>query len=99
MATPSSTRAMEDGPAGRALLWFQRAVWIAIAANIVITLTSIICTEQVIAMLKLDPATPLVWPRFGAFGILLLTGCYVPAGIDPCRSPYATVFAVVCRFA
>jgi mono/diheme cytochrome c family protein len=96
MASPAQS--MEDGPGGSALLWFQRIVWIGIVANIFITLTSIIFTEQVIALLELDPATPLVWPRFGAFGILLLTGFYIPAGIDPCRSPFATAFTVVCRF-
>ena len=96
MASPA--RPMEDGPDG-ALLWFQRIVWIGIIANLILTLTSIVFTEQVIALLRLDPATPLVWPRFGAFGILLLTGFYIPAGIDPIRSPFATVFTVVCRFA
>jgi mono/diheme cytochrome c family protein len=99
MATASPAQAMEDGPGASALLWFQRIVWIGIIANVVLTLTSIIFTEQVIALLALDPATPLVWPKFGAFGILLLTGFYIPAGIDPCRSPFATAFTVVCRFA
>jgi mono/diheme cytochrome c family protein len=97
MATPAQS--MEDGPGAGALLWFQRIVWVGIVANVAITLTSIIFTEQVIALLQLDPATPLVWPRFGAFGILLLTGFYIPAGVDPCRSLFATVFTVVCRFA
>ena len=97
MAT-SSAQSMEDGPGASALLWFQRIVWIGVIANVVITLTSIIFTEQVIALLQLDPATPLVWPRFGAFGILLLTGFYIPAGIDPVRSLFATVFTVICRF-
>jgi mono/diheme cytochrome c family protein len=96
MAMPAQT--MEDGPGGHALLWFQRIVWIGIVANVAITLTSIIFTEQVIALLQLDPATPLVWPRFGAFGILLLTGFYIPAGVDPCRSLFATLFTVICRF-
>ena len=91
--------AMETGAGAKALLWFQRFVWLGIAANIVITLTAIFCTEWVIATLKLDPAFPLVWPRFGAFGILLLTGFYVVAAMDPCRSRWATVFTVVCRFA
>jgi len=95
---PTPAQSMEDGPGGSALVWFQRIVWLGVVANVIITLTSIIFTEQVIALLKLDPATPLVWPRFGAFGILLLTGFYIPAGIDPCRSPFATVFTIVCRF-
>ena len=99
MAEVKPDCAMEDGPGASALVWYQRIVWAGIFANIVITLTSIIFTAQVIALLDLDPATPLVWPRFGAFGILLLTGFYIPAGIDPCRSCFATVFTIVCRFA
>ncbi len=96
MASPDY--AMETGPGAHWLRWFQRFVWLGIAANIVITLTAIFCTEWVIAILKLDPAFPLAWPRFGAFGILLLTGFYVVAAMDPCRSRWATVFTVICRF-
>jgi mono/diheme cytochrome c family protein len=89
--------AMENGPGAKWLLWFQRLVWLGIIANIGITLTAIFCTETVIEVLRLDPAFPLAWPRFGAFGILLLTGFYVVAATDPCRSPWATVFTIVCR--
>ena len=95
MATPNY--AMETGPGAKALLWFQRFVWLGIFANIVITLTAIFCTEWVIDVLRLDPAYPLAWPRFGAFGILLLSGFYVIAAMDPCRSPWASVFTIVCR--
>src|SRR6478672_9953840 len=97
MAKPDYT--METGAGAKALLWFQRFVWIGIAANIVITLTAIFRTEWVIATVGLEPAFPLVWPRFGAFGILLLSGFYVVAAMDPCRSRWATLFTVLCRFA
>jgi mono/diheme cytochrome c family protein len=90
--------AMETGAGARALVWFQRFVWVGIAANIVLTLTAIFCTEWVIRFVGLEPAYPLVWPRFGAFGILLLTGFYVVAAMDPCRSRWATLFTVLCRF-
>lgn len=90
--------AMETGAGATALLWFQRFVWLGIAANIVITLTAIVCTEWVIETVGLGPAYPLAWPRFGAFGILLLTGFYVVAAMDPCRSRWATLFTVLCRF-
>src|SRR5260221_4849307 len=90
---------MERGPGAKALLWFQRFVWLGIFANIVITLTAIFCTEWVIDVLRLDPAFPLAWPRFGAFGILLISGFYVIAAMDPCRSMWASVFTIVCRAA
>ena len=90
--------AMETGAGANALLWFQRFVWLGIAANIVLTLTAIFCTQWVIDLVGLEPAYPLVWPRFGAFGILLLSGFYVVAAMEPCRSRWATVFTVLCRF-
>src|SRR6476660_2022584 len=90
--------AMETGAGAKALLWFQRFVWLGIAANIVLTLTAMFCTEWVIKLVGLEPAFPLAWPRFGAFGILLLSGFYVVAAMDPCRSRWATLFTVLCRF-
>jgi mono/diheme cytochrome c family protein len=90
--------AMETGAGAKALLWFQRFVWLGIAANIVLTFTAIFCTRWVIEFVGLEPAYPLVWPRFGAFGILLLTGFYVVAAMNPCRSGWATLFTVLCRF-
>jgi len=89
--------AMERGPGAKALLWFQRFVWLGIIANIFITLTAIFCTEWVIEVLRLDPAFPLIWPRFGAFGILLLTGFYLVAATDPCRSRWATIMTLIGR--
>src|SRR5882724_8054334 len=88
---------MEHGPGAKALLWFLRFVWLGIIANIVLTFTAIFCTEWVIEFIRLDPASPLAWPRFGAFGILLLTGFYLIAAMDPCRSMWASVFTIVCR--
>ena len=90
--------AMETGAGAKWLKWFQHFVWIGIVGNVGIALTSIFCTEWVIQFLRLDPAFPLVWPRFGAFGILLLTGFYLVAATDPCRSRWASIFTVVCRF-
>src|SRR5262245_1434534 len=89
--------AMKRGPGGDALLWFQRFVWLGIIGNIIITLTAIFFTEWVIEFLRLDPAFPLLWPRFGAFGILLLTGFYLVAATDPLRSPWATIMTLVGR--
>src|ERR1041385_3452115 len=90
--------AMETGAGANALLWFQRFVWLGIAANIVLTLTAILRPQWGIEAGGLEPASPLVGPRFGAFGILLLPGFYIVAALDPCRSRWATLFTVLCRF-
>jgi len=91
-ATAHST---EDG----ALRWFQRLMWAGIIANVVVGIVSIAYTPQVLALAKVDPATPLVWPRLSAMLVMLLAGFYIPAAIDPCAHRFAAVFAVVCRFA
>src|ERR1043165_3925846 len=46
MAKPDYT--IETGAGAKALLWFQRFVWLGIAPNIVLTLTAMFCTQWVI---------------------------------------------------
>src|SRR5262245_11795993 len=81
------------------LRWYRWLVWAGIVANIIVGTTSILFTEQVLALAKVDPATPLVWPRLSAMLIMLLGGFYVAAAIDPCKHRYSAVFTVLCRFA
>src|SRR5215813_13928925 len=96
MSTAATTAPpIEDG----ALRWFRRLVWAGIIANIVVGIVSIAYPTQVLELAKVDPATPLVWPRLSAMLIMLLAGFYIPAAIDPCTHRFAAVFAVVCRFA
>jgi len=82
-----------------ALRWYRWLGWAGIIANFVIGIVSIAYTPQVLALARVDPATPLVWPRLSAMLVMLLAGFYLPAAIDPCAHRYAAVFAVVCRFA
>ncbi|MGA7490529.1 MAG: cytochrome c [Xanthobacteraceae bacterium] len=95
MATATTTHSSEPS----ALRWYRRLVWAGIAANIVVGIVSIAFTAQVLALARVDPATPLVWPRLSAMLVMLLAGFYIPAAIDPCAHRFAAVFAVVCRFA
>jgi mono/diheme cytochrome c family protein len=92
---PTMTHSAEDP----ALRWYRWLVWAGIIANFVIGIVSIAYTPQVLALARVDPATPLVWPRLSAMLVMLLAGFYLPAAIDPCAHRYAAVFAVVCRFA
>ena len=96
MSTATTTaHPIEDG----ALRWFERLVWAGIIANIVVGIVSIAYPAQVLALAKVDPATPLVWPRLSAMLIMLLAGFYIPAALDANANRFAAVFAVVCRFA
>src|SRR5205807_9435761 len=95
MSTATTTAHSTDG----ALRWFRRLMWAGIIANLVVGIVSIAYTPQVLALAKVDPATPLVWPRLSAMLVMLLAGFYIPAAIDPNAHRFAAVFAVVCRFA
>jgi mono/diheme cytochrome c family protein len=95
MSTAAKTHASEPG----ALRWYRWLVWAGIIANFVVGIVSIAYTAQVLALARVDPATPLVWPRLSAMLVMLLAGFYIPAAVDPCAHRFAAVFAVVCRFA
>ena len=81
-----------------ALTWFRRAMWFGIVANIVVALISIAMTPAVLDLLGLPIAQPLVWPRFAAFLLILLSIFYVPAALDPAGNRFTSIFAVICRF-
>src|SRR6476646_162809 len=96
MSTATTTaHPIEDG----AVRWFQRLVWAGIIGNVVVGIVSIAYPTQVLELARVDPATPLVWPRLSAMLIMLLAGFYIPAALDPNANRFAAVFAVVCRFA
>src|SRR2546421_4396170 len=96
MSTATTTAPpIEDG----ALRWFRRLVWAGIIANVVVGIVSLAYPTQVLELAKVDPATPLVWPRLSAMLIMLLAGFYIPAALDPDANRFAAVFVVVCRFA
>jgi len=73
---------MNNGPAGR---WFKRVLWIGIVANIALALPTLVAPARMLALTALPPASPMLWPRFAALLLLLLSVFYMPAGIDPDR--------------
>jgi len=83
---------------GAAATWFRALMWIGIAANVICALISIVWTEDVLNFLRLDMAQPLVWPRFGAFLLILLSIFYVPSAVDPLVHRYSAVVSIICRF-
>ena len=87
-----------SGPA-RALRWFSRIAWLGIVANIALGLAALLHPDVVLRLLALQPATPLVWPRFGGLMLILLTIFYIAGAVDPAGQRFAAVHAVLCRFA
>ena len=80
------------------LAWFRRIMWLGIIANVALALLAMFRTEWLLDLIGLPQASPLVWPRFASFLLILLSGFYVPAAIDPKGNLFAAVFAVICRF-
>ena len=86
-------------PAIAAVQWFRAIMWLGIGANVACAFISILWTEDVLKFLHLEMAYPLVWPRFAAFLLILLSIFYVPSAIDPLAHCYSAVVAIICRFA
>jgi len=96
----SSTPDISRSPAafgGRAATWFRILMWAGIAANVVIAAIAIAHTEAVLAFLHLEMAQPLVWPRFAAFLLILLSIFYIPSAIDPIVHRYSAIVSIICR--
>jgi len=81
------------------LVWFQRVLWLGIVANIALAVPTLLVPEWMLATSSLPPATPLMWPRFAAWLLILLSAFYVPAARDPVRYRTVAWLAVGARLA
>jgi hypothetical protein len=66
----------------KAAIWFGRVVWLGILANLGAAIPTLLVPDRLIAMLNLPAATPLVWPRFAAWLLILLSLFYMPGAMD-----------------
>jgi hypothetical protein len=78
--------------------WFRRLMWLGIAANVAVAIVGLGWPAAVLDLLDLEPAQPLVWPRFAAFLLILLSGFYIPSAMNPLRYTYSAIGAVLARF-
>ncbi len=75
---------------------FRVVLWIGIAVNLLLSAGVIATPAAMLARFSLPPAEPLMWPRFAALLLVLLSVFYMPAGIDPDRyraNAWMAVFA------
>jgi hypothetical protein len=86
-----------DDPA--AVRWFKRVLWIGIAANLALAIPTLLAPEPLMALSGFPPASPLLWPRFAALLLILLSLFYMPAGIDVDRYRSVAWMAVASRLA
>jgi hypothetical protein len=79
--------------------WFQRFVWLGIAANLALAIPTLLAPERMIELVSIPPATPLLWVRFSALLLVLLSMFYVPAARDCIRYRPVAVMTVLSRLA
>ncbi len=79
--------------------WFRRVVWLGIVANCVLALPTLLMPERMLAFSNLPVPDPIMWTRFAALLLLLLSAFYVPAALDPARYRPVAVMTVAARAA
>jgi hypothetical protein len=65
--------------------WFKRVMWLGIFANLAMALPTIAAPDMMIQTIGFPTATPVMWPRFAALLLILLSVFYMPAATDPDR--------------
>jgi hypothetical protein len=82
-----------------ALRWFSRVTWAGVAANLALAIPTLAAPAALLARNDLPPAEPVLWPRFAALLLILLSAFYVPAALDPVRYRVVAWLAVCARLA
>jgi hypothetical protein len=82
-----------------AVRWFKRVLWIGIGANLALAIPALLAPERLLVLSGLPPASPLVWPRFAALLLILVSLFYMPAGFDVDRYRPVAWLAVAARLA
>jgi hypothetical protein len=90
---------MRTTPDNPARAWFQRVLWLGIGANLALALPTLVAPARMLAVVSLPPAVPLLWTRFAAWLLILLSAFYVPAALDADRFRTNAWLAVASRLA
>ena len=83
----------------RPAVWFGRVMWLGILANFALAVPTLLAPERLIAMAGLPPASPLMWVRFSALLLILLSVFYVPAAVDLYNYRASAWLAIASRLA
>jgi hypothetical protein len=85
--------------ASSAATWFRRVMWLGIIGNVVLALPTFLRPVQVLSAFDLPVPSEIMWTRFAALLLILLSVFYVPAAIDPVRYRIIAILAVASRLA
>ena len=89
---------MPASPIG-AVVWFRRVMWLGIAANLALAVPTLVSPEPMVALVGMPVPSVIMWTRFAALLLILLSVFYMPAAIDPARYRTVAVLAVASRLA
>jgi hypothetical protein len=78
-------------------MWFKRVMWLGIVANLGLAIPTLLAPERMIELIGLPMPTPLLWTRFAALLLIILSLFYMPAGIDPVRYRVVAYLTLVSR--
>jgi hypothetical protein len=59
--------------------------WLGIAANLALAIPTLLVPDLMLRLTDLPAAEPIMWPRFAALLLILLSMFYIPAAKDPDR--------------
>ena len=74
-------------------------MWIGILANFALAVPTLLFPERMLAFTSLPLATPIMWVRFAALLLILLSVFYMPAAVNPDRYRATAWMAVLSRLA
>ena len=80
-------------------LWFKRVVWIGVLANFALAVPTLLAPEFMIRLVGVPMANPVLWPRFAALLLILLSVFYIPGANDYVRYRTTAWSAVFSRLA
>jgi hypothetical protein len=83
----------------RSAVWFGRVVWLGIVANLALAIPTLLVPEQMLALSHFPAATPLLWTRFSAWLLILLSVLYVPGAMNVYRYRATAQLSVLARLA
>jgi hypothetical protein len=72
---------------------------IGVAGNLLLAVPTFVQPEASAAMIGITPPMPVVWLRFAALLMILLSCFYIPGGLDPTRYRASAWLAVASRLA
>jgi hypothetical protein len=94
-----------EAPFNGYAVWFGRVVWAGVVANLLLAVPGLLYPQGVLELVvgpyeqALYGPDALLWPRFAALLLILLSLFYVPAALNPFHYRANAWLAVLARFA